>query len=190
MKAKRNSLISMLLSAMFMGIGLVLPFLTGQIQQIGNMLLPMHLPVMLCGLICGWQYGLVVGFALPLMRSLLFAMPVLFPSAVAMSFELATYGFVIDFLFSRARWKCVRALIRCLVISMLAGRIVWGIVMTVLMGFSTEHFSFYAFLLGAFINALPGIILQLLLIPSVMLLLDKTHIHKLSPQKSNNKNEC
>ena len=52
MKNHNNKLISLALTAMFIGIGLVLPFLTGQIQQIGNMLLPMHLPVMLCGLIC------------------------------------------------------------------------------------------------------------------------------------------
>ena len=63
------------LSAMFMAIGLVLPFLTGQIPQIGSMLLPMHLPVLLCGLICGWQYGGLVGFVLPLLRYLLFGMP-------------------------------------------------------------------------------------------------------------------
>ncbi len=185
MKTKKNNHVSMLLSAMFIGIGLVLPFLTGQIQQIGNMLLPMHLPVMLCGLICGWQYGLVVGAVLPIMRSFFFAMPVLYPSAVSMSFELSTYGFVIGLLFSRAKWKCVKSLVRCLLISMVAGRIVWGVVMTVLMGFTSEHFTFYAFLTGAFINALPGIILQLLLIPSVMLFLDKTHIHKFNSHKSN-----
>lgn len=184
MKTKqKNSLLSMLLSALFIGVGLVLPFLTGQIQQIGNMLLPMHLPVMLCGLICGWQYGFIVGAILPLLRSLLFTMPVFYPSAVAMSFELATYGFVIGLLFSCAKWKCVRSLIRCLLISMIAGRVVWGVAMMFLTGFSADKFSFYTFLAGAFINALPGIVLQLLLIPSVMLLLDKTHLHKLRSHK-------
>ena len=70
-----KSLKNLVLAAMFMAIGFVLPFLTGQIPQIGNMLLPMHLPVFLCGLICGWQYGLAVGFILPLIRSLVFGMP-------------------------------------------------------------------------------------------------------------------
>ena len=55
-------------SAMFLALGMVLPFLTGQIPQIGNMLLPMHIPVLLCGLICGWQYGALVGLILPLLR--------------------------------------------------------------------------------------------------------------------------
>ena len=72
---KKNELKNLVLSAMFLGLGLVLPFLTGQIQQIGNMLLPMHFPVMLCGLVCGWKYGLVVGFVMPVTRTNMFGMP-------------------------------------------------------------------------------------------------------------------
>ncbi len=79
------------LAAMFMAIGMVLPFLTGQIPQIGNMLLPMHIPVLLCGLICGPQYGAAVGFVLPLLRSAVFGMPVIFPAATAMTSELVSY---------------------------------------------------------------------------------------------------
>ena len=90
-----------------MAIGLLLPFLTGQIQQIGNMLLPMHLPVFLCALICGWQYGVAVGFVLPLLRYLLFGMPPIFPVGVAMAFELATYALVAGLVYSRSKWKCV-----------------------------------------------------------------------------------
>lgn len=82
---------------MFVAIGVVLPFFTGQIPQIGNMLLPMHIPVLLCGLICGWQYGGMVGFILPLLRTMLFGMPVLYPTGIAMAFELAAYGLVIGF---------------------------------------------------------------------------------------------
>ena len=76
----KDAIKKMTLSAMLLAVGLVLPFLTGQIQQIGNMLLPMHIPVFLCGLICGWKYGGAVGFLTPLLRSLLFGMPVLFPT--------------------------------------------------------------------------------------------------------------
>ena len=81
------------LSALFLALGYVFPFLTGQIPQFGSMLLPMHIPVFLCGLICGWQYGAIVGLILPLTRSLFFIMPP-FYVALAMTFELATYGFV------------------------------------------------------------------------------------------------
>ena len=161
---------------MFIAIGLVLPFLTGQIQQIGNMLLPMHIPVLLCGLICGWQYGLTIGFVLPIMRSLIFTMPAMYPNAVSMAFELATYGFIAGYMFSHARWQCIRSLYRCLIAAMLGGRIVWGIVQTVLLGLGTNGFTFTAFITGAFLNAIPGIILQLVLIPAVMLALDKTHL--------------
>ncbi len=176
MKNINKKLVNMLLSAMFLSIGLLLPFLTGQIQQIGNMLLPMHLPVILCSLVCGWQYGLAMGVILPIMRSLVFTMPVLYPSAIAMSFELATYGFLTGFLFVKARWQCIRSLYRCLITSMLAGRAVWGIAMLFLLGFKGEAFTISTFISGAVINAVPGIILQLIIVPGVMLTLDRTHL--------------
>lgn len=114
------------LSAMFLAVGMVLPFLTGQIPQIGNMMLPMHIPVLLCGLICGWQYGAVLGFVLPLLRYLVFGMPVLFPTGIAMAFELMTYGLVIGLMYSLSKWKCIIALYRALLTAMIAGRLVWA----------------------------------------------------------------
>ncbi|MDE6596932.1 MAG: ECF transporter S component [Oscillospiraceae bacterium] len=171
---RKNQLVNLTLSAMFLAIGLLLPLLTGQIKQIGNMLLPMHIPVLLCGLICGWQYGLGVGLVVPLLRSAIFGMPILFPTAVAMSFELATYGFVVGFLYFHSRWKCVVALYRCMIIAMLSGRIVWGIVQVCLLGLGENGFTFSAFIAGAFLNAIPGIILQLILIPSIMIALNRT----------------
>ena len=122
----RNALKNLSLAAMFLAIGLVLPFFTGQIPQVGSMMLPMHIPVLLCGLICGWKYGLMVGLVLPLLRSFLFGMPPLFPTAAAMAFELAAYGFVSGFLYNRSKWKCIVALYRCLIAAMIIGRMVWG----------------------------------------------------------------
>ena len=165
---QNTKLKKLILSAMFLGIGLVLPFITGQIQQIGNMLLPMHIPVLLCGLICGWQYGIAVGFIMPILRSFLFSMPHMFPNAVSMAFELATYGFTVGFLYSNSRWKCIKSLFKCMIVSMLAGRIVWGIVQVILLGAGNNGFTFHAFFAGAFLNAVPGIILQLILIPAIM----------------------
>ena len=173
---KNKSLLNIVLSAMFLAIALILPFLTGQIKDFGSMLLPMHIPVMLCGLVCGWQYGLTIGAIAPLLRSALFGMPVMFPSAIAMAFELATYGFVIGILFQKARWKCIKSLYRCLVISMVAGRVVWGIVQCILLGLGENGFTISMFVSGAIVKAIPGIILQLMLIPTVMLLLGKTHL--------------
>lgn len=100
---KHSKTIKLTLSAMFLALGFVLPFFTGQIPQIGNMLLPMHLPVLLCGLICGWQYGLVIGLCLPLVRSMIFGMPPIFPTGIAMTFELAAYGLIVGLVYQAAR---------------------------------------------------------------------------------------
>lgn len=171
-----NFLKNMALAALFLAIGLVLPFFTGQIPAVGKMLLPMHIPVLLCGLICGWQWGLGVGFVLPVLRSVLFSMPVMYPTATAMAFELAAYGTVIGYLYARSKWRCVKALYKCLIPAMIAGRIVWGAVMVVLMGLGGSAFTWELFLGGALLNALPGIALQLVLIPAVMVLLDRTKL--------------
>ncbi|MBD5081237.1 MAG: ECF transporter S component [Ruminococcaceae bacterium] len=162
------------LAAMFMAIGMVLPFLTGQIPQIGNMLLPMHIPVLLCGLICGWQYGAAVGFVLPLLRSAMFGIPVFFPTATSMAFELMTYGLAVGLLYQISRWQCVVALYRCLILAMIAGRAVWGIVQFIQVGVFGEGFTLKMFMAGAFLNAIPGIVLQLILIPAIMVALDRT----------------
>ncbi len=180
---KRNKYIQNLtLSAMFLAVGLVLPFLTGQIKQIGNMLLPMHIPVLLCGLICGWQYGGIVGLILPLLRNVLFGMPPM-PNAVSMAFELAAYGFVIGFLYNTSRWKCIFSLYRSMLISMVAGRVVWGVVQAVILGIGGTGFTFKMFMAGAFLNAIPGIILQLILIPAIMVALNRTGLVPFSKKK-------
>lgn len=171
------------LTAMFMAIGIVLPFFTGQIKLVGNMLLPMHLPVMLCGLICGPWYGLAAGVCTPLIRSMIFGMPPMFPTAAAMMFELAAYGAVLGFLYSKSKWKCVVALLRCMITAMICGRIVWGAVMAVFMGITGNIFTMKAFFAGAFLNAIPGIIIQLILIPVVMTILGKAHIVVFSKNK-------
>ena len=117
---KNKTIKNLTLTAMFLAIGLVLPFFTGQIQQIGNMLLPMHIPVFLCALVCGWKYGLPMAFILPVFRSFLFGMPPLYPTAVSMAFQM--------------------------------------------------------FIDVALLNAIPGIILQLLLRPTIMVALDRTKL--------------
>lgn len=162
------------LTAFFLVLGLLLPFITGQIQIIGNMLLPMHIPILLCGLICDHKHGLLLGFITPLLRSLLFGMPMLYPNAIAMAFELAAYGFFIGYFFHNAKWQCLKSLYRCLIMTMIIGRIIYAIAMILLLGLN--NFTFTMFITTSLINAIPGIILQLVLIPSIMLLLHKTHL--------------
>ena len=167
------------LSALFMALGLVLPLLTGQLKALGNAFLPMHLPVLLCGLIVGPIYGLIVGLILPILRHFTFGMPPLYPTAIAMSFELATYGFVVGFIYQNSRWKCIIALYESLIIGMISGRVVWGIVQMILLGINGNKFTFQMFMAGAFLNAIPGIVFQLIFIPSLMLALNKTGLVKI-----------
>ncbi len=162
------------LSAMFIAIGIVLPFFTGQLQQIGNMLLPMHLPVLLCGLICGWQYGAAVGFILPPLRYVMFAAPPIFPIGAAMAVELAAYGLIAGFLYNRSRWQCIISLYRSLIAAMIGGRLVWGIARVLMTGVSGEAFTWQMFLSGALLTAIPGIMIQLVFIPAIMVALDRT----------------
>ena len=184
MKKQSKGIRKLVLSAMFMAIGLVLPFITGQIQQIGNMLLPMHIPVLFCGLICGWQYGAVVGFVLPLLRYVLFGMPPIFPTGVSMSFELAVYGAVIGLNMQQLSKRnttdsgknYVRNLYFALIGAMLAGRIVWGLVRFILARATMQPFTMEMFMAGAFLTAIPGIIVQLILIPGIMAALKRVGV--------------
>lgn len=171
---KHGMIKNLTLAAMFIAIGLVLPLLTGQIPQIGNMMLPMHIPVFLCALICGWQYGMIVGFILPLMRYAIFGMPVIFPTGIAMAFELAAYGLIAGFLYGHSRWQCVIALYRSMIAAMIGGRIIWGMAQLLLLGIGGGTFTWQMFMAGAFLNAIPGIVIQLVLIPAVMIALNRT----------------
>ena len=166
------------LSALFIALGLVLPLLTGQLKALGNAFLPMHLPVILCGLIVGPWHGIVAGLILPILRHFTFGMPPLYPTAISMAFELATYGFVVGFVYKNSRWKCIIALYESLIIAMISGRVVWGIVQMVLLGVSGQVFTFQMFMAGAFLNAIPGIVFQLIFIPSLMLALHRTGLVK------------
>ena len=184
MRKQSRGIKKLVLSAMFMAIGQVLPFITGQIQQIGSMLLPMHIPVLFCGLICGWQYGAVVGFVLPLLRSVLFGMPPIFPTGVSMSFELAVYGAVIGLIMQQLSKRnttdsgknYVRNLYLALIGAMLAGRIVWGLVRFILARATMQPFTMEMFMAGAFLTAIPGIIVQLILIPGIMAALKRAGV--------------
>ena len=167
--ATKKQIQNLVTAAMLMGVGIVLPIFTGQIPQIGNMLLPMHLPVLICGLICGWQYGGIIGFLLPLLRY----MPPM-PNGIAMAFELAAYGAIAGFLYNRSKWQCIVSLYRSLLIAMIGGRVVWGAVRVLMLGMGGSSFSWQMFMAGAFLNAIPGIILQLVFIPALMVALNRT----------------
>lgn len=159
-------------AALFLALALVLPFLTGQIPQIGSALSPMHIPVLLCGFLVGWPWGLAVGFIAPLLRSVIFGMPVMVPGAVTMAFELAVYGLVSGILYRllpKKKWSIYVTLI----VAMLAGRVIWGIARLIIAGLSGNSFTWALFLAGAFTNAIPGIILHIVLIPVIVMVLER-----------------
>ena len=171
---KSNHKVALLtFSALFLALALVLPFLTGQIPQFGSALLPMHLPVLLCGFLCGWPWGLAVGLIAPILRSLLFGMPPLMPTAIAMSFELAAYGAVSGFLYAKLAKTTLNTYVT-LAVAMLVGRAVWGLVSLALYSLILRApFTGAMFLGGAFLNAWPGIVVQLALVPPIVLALTK-----------------
>ena len=169
---KTNHIHKLVLSALFLALAYVLPFFTGNIPQIGSMLLPMHLPVIICGFVCGGPWGALVGLIAPVMRSVLTGgFPPMFPTATAMSFELATYGLVTGCL-SRRLPKGLGSIYTALIAAMLSGRVVWGIVMAVIT-LGGSGFTFAAFVAGAFTNAIPGIVLQLIAVPAIIFALQK-----------------
>lgn len=165
---KREELKNLVFSGLFLAVGIVLPIFTGQIKEIGDSLLPMHIPVMLCGFLCGWKYGFSVGLILPFIRSLIFGMPPLYPNAIWMAVELATYGLVVGVLHAKMK-KIKRGRIALpLIAAMVIGRIMWGISKAVLLGIGGKAFTINAFIVGGFIDAIPGIIIQLILIPLIV----------------------
>ena len=176
MKSKQR-ILKLVLSGLFLALAYILPFLTGQIREIGNMLCPMHIPVLICGFVCGPTWGLVVGFTAPLLRSLTLGMPTLFPSAVCMAFELASYGCIAGVMHRILPKKRLYIYIS-LITAMLIGRGVWGISMLTLLKISGGKFTYAAFWAGAFTKAIPGIILQIILIPIIVMILDKQKIIK------------
>lgn len=173
MSSARNK--RLVVSALMLALALVLPYFTGGIPAIGNLLLPMHLPVLLCGFLCGGGVGAGVGLAAPLLRSLLAGRPEFFPTAFSMAFELAAYGLVSGLVWRRVK-HTLPMMYAALVTAMVAGRLVWGAVRFVLAGLTGSSFPFSAFLSGALLTAVPGIIAQLILIPLILTALQKAKV--------------
>jgi len=157
-------------SAMCVAAAIILPFITANNTKLGNMFCLMHIPVFLCGFLCGPVWGFAVGTVSPLLRSLIVGAPPMFPIAFAMAFELAAYGLVSGLLYKLLPKKPVYIYVS-LVGAMIAGRLVWGAVKFAIAGIGGTSFPFSAFLAGAVTGAVPGIILHIALIPVVVMVL-------------------
>ena len=173
---RKSGLYSLLVTAILLAVGIVLPFLTGNVQVLGQVISPLHIPVLICGLTCGWGWGMGLGIVLPLLRSVLFGMPPMVPTALAMAFELAAYGALAGVCYSH--WHGgVKGVYLSLLAALVGGRLVWGLVSIPIYGLLTEQaFTLAAFWMGGFVNAWPGIVLQIVLIPAIVLALEKAKL--------------
>ena len=167
----KSSTYRLVVASLCLAAGLVLPFLTGQIPLIGNMLLPMHIPVFVCAFCCKKTYGALVGLVLPLLRSFLFTKPELFPDAIGMAAELCVYGFVAAWIFEVLHRRKVWAIYASMIPAMIAGRVAWGVTKSMLFLLVSKMFTWELFVAGALINAVPGLILQLIVVPVLVMLL-------------------
>ncbi len=170
------------ITALCMALCYILPFVTGQIPQINSIFSPMHIPVLLCGIICGPGYAFAAGAFSPILRSMILTMPPMFPTAISMAFELAAYGFFsgicCKILKNKTEMKDLPSICLSLVISMISGRIVWGIVTAILMGIQGNTYTFGAFFTTAFIQGFPGMICHLIIVPLLVVALKKAKIIK------------
>lgn len=168
----------LVISSMLLALGIVLPFFTGQIKEIGDSLLPMHMPVMLCGFISGPIYGSIIGLLIPLIRSVSFGMPPLYPNAIWMSLELFAYGIITGLLYIKKKKHSTAYLYFCLVVAMIGGRIVWGITKSILLSLASKPFTFYMFIISGVVDAIPGIILQLIFIPLIVKIVERPRVRE------------
>ena len=169
-----SSIRRLVMTALCVALGVVLPQALHAVPNAGNVLLPMHIPVLLCGLTCSWGYGLACGVLPPLMSHLVSGMP---PAAVlpAMVCELAAYGLISGLAakYIRTGKRTADVYIQ-LISAMLIGRVVYGLANALI--FRAGAYSMEVFVTAAFVTALPGIVIQLVLLPALILVLEKAGV--------------
>ncbi len=204
-KMKGSKVRRLVIAGMLVALGVLIPQIFHAVPGFGKIYLPMHIPVILCGMICGPWYGIAAGIITPLLSSLIFGMPVMYPMCVTMMLELATYG-VVSGLLSAApslydiehggtprHTKRLSAKIFAsprlnifvsLIAAMLAGRAVSGIANYILLvGIGGGEYTWKMFLAGAFVMAWPGIVIQFIVIPAVMLSTRHLWMFKEKPER-------
>ena len=188
MQSTKKRTYSMVITAMLLAVGMILPFITGQIQAIAKIISPLHIPVLICGLCCGWKWGLALGAVLPLLRGLLFGIPVFPTSALPMAFECAAYGLLTGLLYPLLL-KVIKgkshlpAMLTALISAMVIGRFVGGgakalLISAGIIGVKVP-FTFAAFFTSYFVSTAPGAVIHIFLIPMIVLALEKARMSPL-----------
>lgn len=164
---------NLVLAAFFLALGMILPAALGSVSPtIGSIISPLHIPVLLCGFICGKRYGFMVGFLSPLIKIAVYGVPPLF-IAIPMCVELAGYGFFTGFM-SEKLGKSTKNIYISLITAMFIGRIAYGIstyliTTFALLGSGGGEYTIAAFITsGAMLGGIPGIISHIIIIPSVL----------------------
>lgn len=175
-KKKKTAKTSYLIMALIcLAISVVLPMLTDQVPRFGQGLRPMHIPVLIAGFACGPVIGFVVGLAAPMLSLLIHGAPALMQAGFAMSLELATYGLIAGLLYSQLPRKTGNIYVS-LITAMIVGRIVWGASMIALSSRDGLRFTYQMFMTYAFIDAMPAILFHIVLIPAVVIALEKANL--------------
>lgn len=167
-----NRTLLMIWAAFFVALAILIPTIFHAVGGLGKVFLPMHIPVILCGFICGPYFGLLCGVIAPILSAMITGMPVLIPNGLIMAVELAAYGFVSGYLYQRGH-----AILTALVAAMLAGRVLSGILTACVLGFSGKTYGLSAFVTASFVTGLPGIVIQLVLIPVLVTAMEKLIRH-------------
>lgn len=161
---EKNNTKRLIIAGLLLAIGIIVPMIFHTTGISGTIFLPMHIPVLLGGFLLPPSLALLLGMLTPILNSLITGMPPLFPMAIIMVFELGIYGLVASFLYRRLELPSVVALI----ISMVAGRIMAGLVVFILAAFFAVKMDPMTFIIGGVTTGIPGIIIQLILVPSLI----------------------
>lgn len=163
-----------IITAVCIALCYVIPLMFHGIQNAGNIFCPMHIPVFICGLICGWQYGLLCGIAGPALSSALSGMP---PVAIlpSMMVELAAYGTAAGLMMKLVRTKSTYAdLYISLIAAIVCGRVLAGLAKALI--FARGSYSMSAWIAGSVVTSWPGTVIQLVFIPTIVFALMKSHL--------------
>lgn len=153
----------MILSGLFIAVGLILPMIFHTLNLSGSIFSPMHLPVMLGGFLLGPVYGAAIGFITPILSSILTGMPPLMPIMPMMALELLGYGFMTGLLFTKTKKIYIS-----LILSIVFGRLCSMVGAFILSLTLAPQISPIPYVVSGVVNGLPGIAIQLIVIPALV----------------------
>ncbi len=161
---ERNNTKRLVIAGLLLAIGIIVPTIFHTTGLPGTTFLPMHIPVLIGGFLLPPHLAALLGMLTPVLNFLITGMPVLFPMVVIMIFELGTYGFVASILYRKLKIPSIISLI----FSMIVGRIMVGVVVFILAAFFSIQLDPMTFIIGGVTTGLPGVIIQLVLIPTLI----------------------